>query len=79
MLHGGGATVPAALGLLLVALAGAVMAGERLLELLVPAYRRRRNERCLTMPTGLIRTVRFGSGLTQVIEAKSTELPRRED
>ena len=69
----------AALGLLLMALVGAVMAGERLLGLLVPAYRRRRREPYLTMPTVLVRTVRFGSGPTQVIEAHSVELPRRED
>lgn len=68
----------AALGLVLMALIGAVMAGERLLGLLVPAYRRRRRERYLTMPTVLVRTVRFGAGPSQVIEARSEELPRPE-
>lgn len=71
--------VLAALALVLMALVGAVMAGERLLGLLVPAYRRRRRLRYLTMPTGLVRAVRLGSGPTQVIEARSVELPRRED
>lgn len=64
----------AALGLLLMALVGVVMGAERLLGLLVPAYRRRRN-RYLGMPTILIRTVRFGSGPTQVLEARSHDLP----
>jgi hypothetical protein len=67
--------VLAALGLLLMAVVGAVMLAERLLALLVPAYGRRRRERYLTMPVGLIRMVRFGSGPGQVIEAHSYELP----
>ena len=71
--------VLAALALVLMALVGAVMAGERLLGLLVPAYRRRRRQRYITMPSGLIRTVRLGSEPTRVIEARSVELPRRED
>ena len=69
----------AALGLVLMALVGAVMAGERLLGLLVPGYRRRRRERYLAMPTVLVRAVRFGAGPSQVIEAHSVELPRRGD
>lgn len=69
----------AALGLLLMALVGVLMGTERLLGLLVPAYRRRRKERYLTMPTGLIRKVRFGSGRTQVIEAHSYQSPPGED
>jgi hypothetical protein len=69
--------VLAALGLVVVALVGLAMGAERLLGLLVPVYRRRRRERYLTMPTGLIRTVRFGSGPTQVIGARSYELPPR--
>ena len=69
----------AALGLMLMALVGAVMVGERLLGLLVPSYRRGRRERYLTMPTVLVRTVRFGAGPSEVIEAHSVELPRRED
>ena len=59
------------------ALVGVLIGAERLLGLLVPTYRRRRRERYLTMPTGLIRTVRFGSGPTEVIEAHSAELPRQ--
>jgi hypothetical protein len=54
------------------------MGAERLLGLIVPAYRRRRRERYLTMPTVLIRTVRFQSQPTQpnqVIEAGPYELP----
>ncbi len=69
----------AGIGLLFMALVGVLMGAERLLGLLVPAYRRRRRERYLTMPTGVIRTVRFGSGPTQVIEARSHELPQAGD
>ena len=68
----------ATVGLLLMALIGAVIAGERLLGLLVPSYRRRRRERYLTMPTVLVRTVRVGAAPTQVIEARSEELSRPE-
>lgn len=71
--------VLAALGLVLMAIVGVVIGAERLLGLLVPAYRRRRRQRYLTMPTALIRTVRFGSGPTQVIEVHSDELPRQND
>lgn len=67
--------VLAALGLLVMALVGVLMVAERLLALLVPAYRRRRRERYLTMPAGLIRMVRFGSGPTQVVDARSYEVP----
>jgi Flp pilus assembly protein TadB len=67
--------VIAVLSLLLMALFGIVMGAERLLAVLVPGYRRRRRERYITMPTVLVRTVRFGSRLTQVIEANSYELP----
>lgn len=69
----------AALGLVLMALVGVLIGAERLLGLLVPAYRRRRSERYLTMPSGLIRTVRFRSGPVQVIEAHSFELSRKTD
>lgn len=63
----------AVLGLLVVALVGAVMCAERLVGLLVPSYRRRHRERYLTMPRGLLRMVRFGSGPAGVIEARSYE------
>ncbi len=71
--------VLAALGLVLMALFAVVIGVERLLGLLVPGYRRRRKERYLRMPTVLIRTVRFGSEPTKVIEAHSHELPRHQD
>lgn len=67
--------VLATLALLVMALVGVVIGAERLLALLVPAYRRRRRERYLTMPAGLVRVVRFGSGPTQAIDARSYELP----
>jgi hypothetical protein len=70
--------VLAALGLVLLVLVGIVMGAERLFGLIVPAYRRRRRERYLTMPTVLIRTVRFQSQPTQanqVIEVGPYELP----
>lgn len=69
----------AGIGLLFMALVGVLMGAERLLGLLVPAYRRRRRERYLSMPTGVIRTVRFGLGPTEVIEARSRELPQAGD
>jgi hypothetical protein len=62
-------------GLVLMALVGLAMGGERLLGWLVPAYGRRRRQRYLTMPPLLIRTVRFRTGPTEVIEASSSELP----
>lgn len=69
--------VLAALGLVVMALIGVLIGVERLLGLLVPAYRRRRRERYLTMPGSLVRVVRFGSGPGKVIEARSYELPHR--
>jgi hypothetical protein len=68
----------AVLGLLVMTLVGIVMGAERLLGLLVPAYRRRHRERYLAMPAGFIRVVRFGSRASPVIEARSYELPRGE-
>lgn len=68
-------TVLAVLGLVLMALVAVLMGAERLLALLVPAYRRRRRERYLTMPAGLVRVVHFGSRPSQVIDARSYELP----
>ncbi len=81
--------VLAALGLLAMALVGILIAVDRVLGLLVPAYRRRRARR-LAMPAGLVRVVRFGalrlgsnrsgwvrlgSDPAPVIEARSHELP----
>jgi Flp pilus assembly protein TadB len=64
----------AALGLVVMALVGIVMGAERLLASLVPAYRRRRRQRYLSMPTGLVRVVRFGARSTQVrFGARSTQ------
>lgn len=68
----------AALALLAMALVGVVMGAERILGLLLPSYRRRRRHSCVTMPTVLVRTVRFGSRPTEVIEAHAHELPRPE-
>ena len=65
----------AAVGLAVMALVGALIGVERLLGLLVPAYRRRRRGRTLTVPAGLFRMVRFGSVANEVIEARSHELP----
>jgi hypothetical protein len=65
----------AALGLVVLALVGASIGVERLIGLLVPAYRRRRG-RSIAVPAGLIRIVRFGSAPRDVIEARSRELPR---
>ncbi len=65
----------AAVGLVALGLAGVLIGVERLLGLLVPAYRRRRRGRSLTVPAGLIRMVRFGSAPGEVIEARSHELP----
>ncbi len=65
----------AALGLVVMALVGIVMGAERLLASLVPAYRRRRRQRYLSMPTGLVRVVRFGARSTQVrFGARSTQV-----
>ncbi len=50
--------VLAALGLLAMALLGVLIAFDRLLGLLVPAYRRRRARR-LAVPAGLVRVVRL--------------------
>lgn len=70
--------VLAALGLLVMALVGLVMGADRLVATLVPAYRRRRRDRYVSMPAGLIRVVRFGSGAAaQVIDARSYERPER--
>jgi hypothetical protein len=64
----------AALGLVVMALVGVVMGAERLLASLVPAYRRRR-QRYLSMPAGLVRVVRFGARSTQVrFGARSTQV-----
>lgn len=71
--------VLAALSLFVIALVGVVMGVERLVGLLVPAYRRRRRDRYVSVPRGLIRTIRFGSEPTQVIEAHSYELPHKGD
>lgn len=76
----GAMVVLAAVGLVVMALVALVMGAERLLGVLVPGYRRRRAERYLKMPTGLIRVVRFQTGPTRmgrsnVIEAHSSELP----
>jgi Flp pilus assembly protein TadB len=68
-------TVLAALGLIVMALVGLLIGAERLLGLLVPAYRRRRRERYLTMPARLFHLVRFGSGPSHVIDARSFEVP----
>ncbi len=66
----------AALGLVVLALVGVSIGVDRLLALLVPAYRRRRRGRSLTVPAGLIRMVRFGSAPREVVEVRSYELPR---
>lgn len=63
----------AVLALLVMALVGTLIGAERLLALLVPAYRHRRRRRHVAMPAGLVRMVRFGSGPTQVIDARSYE------
>jgi hypothetical protein len=65
----------AALGLVVIALVGALIGVERLVGLFVPAYRRRRGRRALAVPAGLVRMVRFGSAPKGVIEARSHELP----
>ncbi len=69
--------VLAALGLLVMALVGLVMGADRLVATLVPAYRRRRRNRYLAMPAGLVRIVRFGSGSAQVVDARSYERPEQ--
>ena len=65
----------AILGLALLALAAVALGAQYLLAALSPAYRRRRSERTVSMPTVLRSMVRFAPGRDQVIEATATELP----
>jgi hypothetical protein len=65
----------AILGLVVLALVGVSISVDRLFGMLVPAYRRRRRGRSLTVPAGLVRMVRFGSAPREVIEVRSSELP----
>ncbi len=65
----------AAVGLALMVLVAVVIGAERLLAALVPAYRRRRQGRYVNMPVTLRRMVRITPGHSEVIEARSFELP----
>lgn len=70
--------VLAALGLLLMVLVGTAIGAERLLATLVPAYRRRRRGRHVSVPITLRSMVRFAPGRSGAIEARSFELPRQQ-
>lgn len=68
----------AVMGLVLVVLVGIAIGAERLLAALVPAYRRRRGGRYVTMPVTVRSMMRFAPGRNEAIEARSFELPDEE-